>query len=85
MFATNPIIQTELARATWPAATIAFALNSSMIYLGQGLGAVVGGFVTFSIGLEYLGYAGAGLGVIALLGVRALKHLATSEGQIQTA
>ena len=74
MFATNPIIQTELARTSGPAATIAFALNSSMIYLGQGLGAVCGGLVTSQASLAWTGVAGAVLAVIAMMTLTSLSR-----------
>ncbi|MEO1029033.1 MAG: MFS transporter [Pseudomonadota bacterium] len=75
LFASSPIIQTELAKAAGPAATIAFALNGSMIYFGQGIGASLGGAVTAGSSLAYTGLAGAlvamiGLGVVTGLGSR---------------
>lgn len=72
MFATNPVIQSELARSAGPAATIAFVLNSSMIYLGQGLGAVSGGLVTGSGSLAWTGFAGAILAVFAMAAVASI-------------
>ncbi|MEL7452132.1 MAG: MFS transporter, partial [Pseudomonadota bacterium] len=74
MFATNPIVQTELARSSGPAATIAFALNSSMIYLGQGLGAVCGGLVIAFGSLSWTGFAGAVLAVFATMAVASIKR-----------
>lgn len=76
LFATTPIIQTSLAKAAGPAATIAFALNGSMLYFGQGLGAALGGWVTAQFGLAWVGLAGtivalAALAIIASLGRRA--------------
>ncbi|MEM1145491.1 MAG: hypothetical protein AAGI88_23195, partial [Pseudomonadota bacterium] len=38
LFAMTPIVQVRLAQNAGDAATIAFALNGSMIFLGQGLG-----------------------------------------------
>jgi DHA1 family inner membrane transport protein len=75
LFATSPIIQTSLAQSAGPAATIAFALNGSMLYFGQGLGAALGGWVTAQFGLGWVGLAGtivalAGLAMIAGLGRR---------------
>lgn len=72
LFATSPVIQTQLAKSAGPAATIAFALNGSMIYFGQGLGATLGGTVTAISGIAWVGIAGslvaiAGLLVIAIL------------------
>lgn len=67
LFASNPVIQTELAASAGPAATIAFALNSSMVYFGQGLGAGLGGAVTAVTVIAWTGAAGAAMAVLALL------------------
>ncbi|MFT7286645.1 MAG: DHA1 family inner membrane transport protein [Halieaceae bacterium] len=67
LFASTPIIQMRLAAAAGPAATIAFALNGSMIFLGQGIGASVGGAIINSIGLAFTGLAGAVAGLLAML------------------
>ena len=67
LFATSPIIQTSLAKAAGSAATIAFALNGSMLYFGQGLGAALGGWVTAQFGLAWVGLAGTIVAVTALL------------------
>lgn len=72
LFASSPIIQTELAKASGAAATIAFALNGSMIYFGQGIGASLGGIVTASGGLAFTGLAGASVALLGLLVVTGL-------------
>ncbi len=72
LFATSPIIQTSLAKSAGPAATIAFALNGSMLYFGQGLGAALGGWVTAQFGLGWVGLAGAIVALAALLMIAAL-------------
>ncbi|MBI1394038.1 MAG: MFS transporter [Alphaproteobacteria bacterium] len=66
LFASNPVIQSELAKSAGPAATIAFALNSSMVYFGQGLGATLGGSVTAVSGIGWIGAAGALVALICL-------------------
>lgn len=66
LFATTTVIQARLAATSGAAATIAFALNSSMVYFGQGIGATVGGGVIAAIGLSATGIAG---GVVAVLGL----------------
>jgi DHA1 family inner membrane transport protein len=76
LFATSPIIQTSLAKTAGSAATIAFALNGSMLYFGQGLGAALGGWVIAQFGLAWVAMAGvivavAALAMVALLGRRA--------------
>ena len=59
LFACAPIIQTRLAAAAGPAATIAFAFNGSMIFMGQGLGTAIGGLSTGVFGLWAVGVTGA--------------------------
>ena len=73
LFASSPVIQTQLARAAGPAATIAFALNGSMIYFGQGLGATLGGTVAATSGIVWAGVAGSGVAIAALLVSRILR------------
>ena len=74
LFGTAPIVQSRLAEAAGPAATLAFALNGSMVYLGQGLGVVLGGVVLAGWGLSYVSVAGmavAALGILLALRLRA--------------
>jgi len=66
LFACAPIIQTRLAIATGPAATLAFALNGSMIFAGQGLGTALGRASTALWGVAAVGITGA---VVAAVGV----------------
>ncbi|GFE67005.1 MFS transporter [Litoreibacter roseus] len=66
LFACAPVIQMQLAHAAGPAATLAFALNGSMIFLGQGVGTAIGGLATVTFGLGSVGVAGA---VVAALGI----------------
>lgn len=65
LFACAPIIQNRLAIAAGPAATLAFALNGSMIFAGQGVGTALGGITTSTFGLSWVGVAGA---IIAAVG-----------------
>lgn len=67
LFATSPIIQSNIAKNAGEAATIAFALNGSMLYLGQGVGAFLGGLGIAQIGLAAVGILGAGVGLIGLV------------------
>lgn len=78
LFATSPIIQTSLAKAAGPAATIAFALNGSMLYFGQGLGAALGGWVTAQFGLGWVGLAGSIVALVALAMIAALGRRAAA-------
>lgn len=74
LFATSPVIQTQLAKAAGPAATIAFALNGSMIYFGQGLGATLGGSVTALSDIAWIGAAGSAVAVAGLLMITRLRQ-----------
>lgn len=74
LFATSPVIQTELARSAGPAATIAFALNGSMIYFGQGLGATLAGGVTAISDIAWAGIAGGLVAIVALCVIGLLKN-----------
>lgn len=76
LFATSPVIQTQLAKSAGTAATIAFALNGSMIYFGQGLGATLGGSVTAMSGIGWIGLAGS---VVALAGLFTITRLRSPE------
>lgn len=59
LFATSPIIQSNIARSAGAAATLAFAFNGSMVYLGQGTGATLGGLGIAQSGLVAVGMIGA--------------------------
>ena len=67
LFATSPIIQTNIAKSAGSAVTIAFALNGSMLYFGQGIGASLGGGVTAVSSLAWTGLAGTGAAALGLL------------------
>ncbi|MEO1013880.1 MAG: MFS transporter [Pseudomonadota bacterium] len=67
LFATSPIIQSRLSVNAGAAATIAFALNGSMVYFGQGLGSMVGGSVAAVAGLEWVGFGGAAVALVGLM------------------
>ena len=66
LFACAPIIQTRLAIAAGPVATLAFALNGSMIFAGQGLGTALGGITTVTLSVAWVGITGA---IVAVIGV----------------
>ncbi|MEL6364542.1 MAG: MFS transporter [Pseudomonadota bacterium] len=69
LFALSTVVQNALSERAGPAATVAFALNGSMVYFGQGGGALIGGLTTSGIALASVGYAGATIGVVAATGV----------------
>jgi len=66
LFTLSPVIQTRLVEAAPKTVTVVLALNASMIFLGQGLGTIVGGFAIESLGLASVGLTGA---VVAVLGI----------------
>lgn len=65
LFSRAPVIQARLVAAAPQARSVALALNGSMIFAGQGLGAALGGLVISGAGLPWVGIAGA---AVALLG-----------------
>ena len=67
LFAMSPIVQARLAAGAGPLMTVAFALNGSMIFLGQGLGTAAGGVVAATAGLAWIGAAGAALAGVGLI------------------
>jgi DHA1 family inner membrane transport protein len=81
LFALAPIVQAALAEIAGPAATVAFALNGSVVFLGQGLGAVLGGGVIAQSSLTWTGLAGAGVAVLAFHATRRVRafHLHESK------
>ena len=56
LFAVVPILQSRLAALAGAATPLALALNGSLVSLGQGAGAAIGGFAR-----NHLGFASAGL------------------------
>jgi DHA1 family inner membrane transport protein len=76
LFAMAPVIQTQLAMAAGASATLAFAVNGSMLYFGQGLGAALGGSVVASSSVVYVGVAGACVALMGMLLAGGLKAAA---------
>jgi MFS transporter, DHA1 family, inner membrane transport protein len=66
LFTMVPAIQARLVEAAPDATPLILGLNGSIIFLGQGAGALTGGLVTDRIAFSDIGYAGA---VIAALGL----------------
>lgn len=73
LFATSPVIQVRLAESAGPAATLAFALNGTMIFLAQGAGAALGGAVVSQLSFPSIGIAGAIVAILALVVSRRLQ------------
>jgi predicted MFS family arabinose efflux permease len=62
-----PILQVMLISEAGEMRNMVLAINSSMIYLGQAAGALLGGIVIETLGLAYVGLAGAGLAAISIV------------------
>ncbi|SEA62015.1 MFS transporter [Pedobacter hartonius] len=63
----NPIIQGRLVGAAPNNRNVVLAFNGSMIFLGQGCGAALGGLVISHVGLSYLGITGCLIAFIGFL------------------
>jgi predicted MFS family arabinose efflux permease len=57
----------QLATAAPTAGPVLFGLNGSMVFAGQGAGALLGGMVADSLGYAAIGPAGALVAALALL------------------
>lgn len=73
LFARTPAIQARLVARAPEQAAVLLALNGSTVFVGQGLGALLGGLVTATLGLGALGFAAA---TVALVGLLATWRLA---------
>jgi DHA1 family inner membrane transport protein len=74
LFASLPIIQAKLSQNAGPATTIAFALNGTMLYLGQGLGAALAALIISAFGIAWLGALGAVVSLICLWNISTLSN-----------
>ncbi|MEM6545061.1 MAG: MFS transporter [Pseudomonadota bacterium] len=92
LFAMSPVIQAQLAKTAGSSTTLAFAINGSMLYFGQGLGASIGGGVYAGVALAWVGAAGACVAIFGTLVASGLhseiasqlgqKRLADREGRL---
>lgn len=81
LFALTPMLQVRLIAAAPDARNVVLAVNGAMIYLGQGLGAALGGVTVAVGGLTWLGAVGAAIALTAaLLAVRSRAAASTSAG-----
>lgn len=67
LFALVPLNLTEITRCAAAAIPIALAINSSLIALGQGIGAVWGGWLTDNFEMAMMGPGGAAVALIGLV------------------
>lgn len=65
LFALTPLVQAQLLEAAPGARQVTVALNGSVMFLGQGLGAALGAWVSQLLSLQLLGLTGM---LVALLG-----------------
>jgi predicted MFS family arabinose efflux permease len=66
LFALVPVQQSRLVRRAPHRRDVVLALNAAALFLGQALGAAIGGLVTTVASIAELGYVGAVVGVVAL-------------------
>lgn len=69
LFAVAPIVQAGLVEAAPQASAVVLALNGSALFLGQGLGAAIGGIVIATAGYAALGVVAASIAAVAALTV----------------
>jgi len=80
LFALGPVVEKVLVQAAPAQSALTLAMNTSMIYAGQGLGAVLGGLTIATQGYGALGALGAliaapALAVALIVGARRCKAL----------
>jgi len=73
LIAPSPAIEKALVQADPKQSALTLALNTSVIYLGQGIGAGIGGVVVGSIGFAALGYVGGGIALMAFMAAVLVK------------
>ncbi|EEE45861.1 MFS transporter [Roseibium alexandrii] len=73
LIAPSPAIEKALVQADPRQSALTLALNTSVIYLGQGIGAGIGGLVVGSVGFAALGYFGAGIALVAVTTAAVVK------------
>lgn len=66
LFSLAPIIQVRLIECAPSATNIVLAMNAAVLFLGQAIGASVGGLVADQLALRWLGVAGAWFGVVGV-------------------
>ncbi|WP_310620564.1 MFS transporter [Flexibacterium corallicola] len=76
-FAIGLTMQTQIAQSVSREATLAFSVNTSFTYLGQGLGIILGGVAADLWGIERAPLMGIALAAIGLLLSLTLRHSRT--------
>jgi DHA1 family inner membrane transport protein len=67
LFSVVPINLSQLSQSAGPATPVAFAVNGSLMSMGQGLGAIIGGRISDASGFVWLSIAAAGLALLGLM------------------
>ena len=67
LFAVIPINLSRLSQLAGPATPVAIAANGSLMSLGQGLGAITGGWIADASGFAWMSIAAAGLALLGLM------------------
>ena len=78
LFALGPVIEKALVRAEPEHSALTLAMNTSVIYAGQGIGAALGGIIIGWHGFASLGYVG---GVVAAVGLVVAVLARVAEGR----
>lgn len=64
LFARTPAIQARLVRLDPSSTNVLLALNGSMVFAGQGLGAALGALTEYLVGISTLGFAAATVAIV---------------------
>lgn len=78
LIAPSPAIEKALVQANPDQSALTLAMNTSVIYLGQGIGAGLGGLVVGSLGFGMLGYVGGGVALLAVVTAFVFRDSGTS-------
>lgn len=67
LFSLIPLVQYLLVKAAPEQSSVVLGFNASMLFLGQGLGAAMGGVVVGTFGISNNGYVAAGVALLTLM------------------
>ncbi|MEI8144685.1 MAG: MFS transporter [Alphaproteobacteria bacterium] len=82
LFAMMPLNLARLSISAGPAAPIALSLNASLSSLGQGVGALWGGFLTDMVGFAWVGVGGMALALMGALIAVQLRGPSTAPAKV---
>ncbi|OYQ37877.1 hypothetical protein CHU93_00315 [Sandarakinorhabdus cyanobacteriorum] len=72
LFARTPVIQSQLVAIAPANAAVLLALNGATVFVGQGLGALLGAATISNAGIGALGFSAAALASVGLVAVLTL-------------